>query len=257
MRKVCTTLALAILTPFAWVTAQDDQGPAEKATNTTKKAAQATGQTIKHGAQATGSAISRGTKATERTVGKTLERTGSKIREAGATTKHVVRHRTTHTTAKKSATSEGSPSPGVSPASSPEKNAATRPSPTPGTEANPSAIAGNLTKSDSAVGAAVSGTLRPTQQVGVSYLTHRRFAMPAVVARGQPAPYPYTRSTHAVAHLPSGASGLPLYFESVPCFRLPSWRRLQFAICCARLRELRRDRFRYPVQSPLSFLMTG
>ena len=114
MRKVCTTLALAILTPFAWVTAQDDQGPAEKATNTTKKAAQATGQTIKHGAQATGSAISRGTKATERTVGKTLERTGSKIREAGATTKHVVRHRTTHTTAKKSATSEGSPSPGVS-----------------------------------------------------------------------------------------------------------------------------------------------
>jgi hypothetical protein len=144
MRKVCTILAFAVLTPFAWVTAQDDQGPAEKATNTTKKAAQETGQTIKHGAQATGSAISRGTKATERTVGKTLERTGSKIREAGATPTHVVRHRTTHTTAtaKKSPTTEGSPSPGISPASSSEKNAETRPSPTPGTEANPSATPG-------------------------------------------------------------------------------------------------------------------
>jgi hypothetical protein len=140
MRKVCTILALAILTPFAWVTAQDDQGPAEKAANKTKKAAQETGQTIKHGAQATGSAISRGTKATERTVGKTLERTGSKIREAGATSTHVVRHRTTHTaaTAKKSPTTEGSPLPGVSP----EKNAQTRPSPTPVSEANPSATPG-------------------------------------------------------------------------------------------------------------------
>ncbi|HEX3444983.1 MAG TPA: hypothetical protein VHS80_09720, partial [Chthoniobacterales bacterium] len=59
MRKVCTILALAVLTPFAWVAAQNDQGPVEKATNTTKKAAQETGQTIKHGAQATGSAISR------------------------------------------------------------------------------------------------------------------------------------------------------------------------------------------------------
>ena len=64
MRKVCTILAFAVLTPFAWVAAQDDQGPAEKATNTTKKAAEETGQTIKHGAQATGSAISRGAKAT-------------------------------------------------------------------------------------------------------------------------------------------------------------------------------------------------
>jgi hypothetical protein len=134
MRKVCTILALAILTPFGWVAAQDDQGPVEKATNTTKKAAHETGQTIKHGAQATGSAISRGTKATERTVGKTLERTGSKIRGAGATPTHVVRHRTTHTTA----TAKKSPTPGASP----EKNAETRPSPTPGTEANPSATPG-------------------------------------------------------------------------------------------------------------------
>jgi len=141
MRKACTILTLAVLTPFAWVTAQDDQGPAEKATSTTKKAAVETGQTIKHGAQATGSAISRGAKATERTVGKTLERTGSKIREAGATATHVVHRRPTHTTAtaKKSPTTEGSPTAGVSPASSPEKNAETRPSPTPGTEANPSA----------------------------------------------------------------------------------------------------------------------
>ena len=141
MRKLCSILALAVLTPFAWVTAQDDQGPAEKATNTTKKAAQETGQTIKHGAQATGSVISRGTKATERTVGKTLERTGSKIREAGATPTHV-RHRTTHATPKKSPTSEGSPSPGASPASSPEKNETTHPSPTPGPEANPSTTPG-------------------------------------------------------------------------------------------------------------------
>lgn len=145
MRKLCTILGLAVLTPFIWVKAQDDQGPAEKAATTTKKAAQETGQTIKHGAQATGSAISRGTKATERTVGKTLERTGSKVREAGTSATHVVHHRTTHTTAtaKKSPTTEGSPSPGVSPVSRPEKNAETRPSPTPGTEANPSATPGN------------------------------------------------------------------------------------------------------------------
>jgi hypothetical protein len=134
MRKLCSILALAVLTPFAWVTAQDDQGPVEKATNTTKKAAEDTGQTIKHGAQATGSAISRGTKATERTVGKTLERTGSKIRAAGATpTQHRITHRTA--TAKKSPTAERSPSPGASP----ETNPANRPSPTPNPEANPSA----------------------------------------------------------------------------------------------------------------------
>jgi hypothetical protein len=134
MRKLCSILALAVLTPFAWVTAQDDQGPVEKATNTTKKAAEDTGQTIKHGAQATGSAISRGTKATERTVGKTLERTGSKIRAAGATpTQHRITHRTA--TAKKSPIAERSPSPGASP----ETNPANRPSPTPNPEANPSA----------------------------------------------------------------------------------------------------------------------
>jgi hypothetical protein len=143
MRKVCTILTIAVLTPFAWVKAQDDQGPAEKATNTTKKAAEETGQTIKHGAQATGSAISHGAKATERTVGKTLERAGSKIREAGATPTHI-RHRTTHSTAaaKKSPTTEASPSPGASPAPSPETNPASRPSPTPRSEANPSATPG-------------------------------------------------------------------------------------------------------------------
>jgi hypothetical protein len=138
MRKVCTIIALAVLTPFAWVTAQDDQGPVEKATNTTKKAAADTGQTIKHGAQATGSAISRGAKATERTVGKTLERTGSKIRAAGTTpTQHRVTHRTA--TAKKSPAAERSPSSGASPAPSPETNPANHPSATPNPEANPSA----------------------------------------------------------------------------------------------------------------------
>ena len=136
MKKVCTILTLAILTPFAWVTAQDDQGPAEKAANTTKKAAVETGQTIKHGAQATGSAIAHGARATERTVGKTLEKTGDKMREAGATPTHI-RHRTTHaaTTPKKSPTTEGSPSP----APSAETNQASRPSPTPNVETNPSA----------------------------------------------------------------------------------------------------------------------
>ena len=134
MRKLCTILAIAILIPFAWINADEDQGPIEKTASATKTAAKETAETIKHGAKATGSVIVRGAKATERTVDKVEP--GNK-RESGATPTHV-HHRTTHrsATAKASPTVKESPTGEASPTASPELNEATRPSPTASPEVN-------------------------------------------------------------------------------------------------------------------------
>jgi hypothetical protein len=60
-----------------------------------------------------------------------------------------------------------------------------------------------------------------------------------------------TRSTSAVSIYSVSSRSCPSVFDC------RHGRRLQFAICYARLRKLRRDRFRHPVQSDWPFLMTG
>ena len=143
MKKIGVALAILALIPFALVTADEEQGPAEKAANTTKKTAEETGQTIKHDAKAAGSAIVKGAKTTERTVGKGLQKAGNTIRNAGATPSHP-RHRTTHTSPSAKSSPVNKESPTSEPSSTPEVNPATRPSPSPTPEVNPATTPGTL-----------------------------------------------------------------------------------------------------------------
>jgi hypothetical protein len=82
MKKVLFFFVIAAAIPLTSLRA-DDQGPAQKTTNTVKKVAHQTGDAIVNGARATGRTISNGAKATEQTVGHGLQKAGNTVRSVG------------------------------------------------------------------------------------------------------------------------------------------------------------------------------